>query len=180
MLGLQLNQSLHSSASPRVWCSISLLLCSFSIRTSLWSCRLEWQFLHKPMFTVWKHRLHLSAELGVYMDLLPLWWWQYTGMAISWSCCGCNWCCSVASTKVEAMSTTETSPLIGPARGQGTRCRPKHLQPDQVSGVPSDIRCTARGAKLLWWCKTAVYFQETVSFPPPLNDSGFTLTHVVC
>lgn len=142
-----------------MWCSASP-----SIRTSLWSCRLWWQFLHGPVSAAWKHRLHLSVELEVYMDLLPLWWWQYTRIAISWSCCGCNWCCSVAATEVEGMSTTEASPLIGPARGHGTRCSPKNLQPDQVSGVSTDLHRTTHGAKLLCWCKTAIYFKKHLAF----------------
>lgn len=129
------------------------------------------------------------------MDLLPLWWWQYSGIAISRSRCGCNWCCSVAATEGESMSTTETSPLIGPARGHGTRCRPKHLQPDQVSRVSSDIRRATVGAKLLWWCKTAIFFfyiytkktqknnnkqTKTLAFPPLVDEAGLIATHAVC
>lgn len=114
-----------------------------------------------------------AVELEVYMDLLPLWGWQYSGIAISWSCCGCNWCCSVAATEVEGMSTTEASPLIGPARGHGMLCTPKNLQPDQVSGVSSDIRLPTRGAKLCHCCRTAIYFR-ILGFPPPANQTRFT------
>lgn len=50
-----------------------------------------------------KNRLQLAPNWKYILDQLPLWWWQYTSVAIGWSCWGCNWCCSVASSEVGGM-----------------------------------------------------------------------------
>lgn len=50
-----------------------------------------------------KNRLQLAWNWKYIVDQLPLWWWQYTSVAIGWSCCWCNWCCSVAASAVGGM-----------------------------------------------------------------------------
>lgn len=59
--------------------------------------------LHGPVSTDWKNRLQLAWNWKCIVEQLPLWWWQYTSVAIGWSCCGCNWCCLVAASEVGGM-----------------------------------------------------------------------------
>lgn len=82
-----------------------------------------------------RNRSQLGRNWKYIANQLPLWWWQYSDVAIGGGCCGCNWCCSVAAREVGGTETTEAFPLIGLARGHGTCYRPRPLQPLQVACI---------------------------------------------
>lgn len=110
-----------------------------------------------------RNRSQLGRNWTYIANQLPLWWWQYSDVAIGRGRCGCNWCCSVAAREVGGTETTEAFPLIGLARGHGTCYRPRPLQPYRSRASSSDTHPYHRRGQvvvLLFFYYTDYGFQK--------------------